>query len=185
MGPDDWEQQVLFGNAVSPIPELARIKHGHISARQLRPHMSDNVWESYFKFGFVRNPFDRFVSTCFFLNRNNPDFATGAVAFMKRALTMPRFRQRVLVIPQVQLLTDSDGEIALDYVGRYEDLQNSYDDICEQAGIATTELGRKNPSEHNAYAEYYDDELTELVADFYKDDLRSFSYELESRSARN
>ena len=176
---------MLFGNAKSPIPEIARIQHGHVSARQLRPHVSDDVWKSYFKFGFVRNPFDRFVSTCFFLNRNNPQFAADAANFMKRALTVPRFQQRVLVIPQARLITDSDGEIALDYVGRYEDLQNCYDQICERAGIATTSLGRKNPSEHKAYADYYDDELTERVADFYKDDLRRFSYELESGSARN
>ena len=185
LGPDDWEQQVLFGNAASPIPEIARIQHGHVSARQLRPHVSDDVWESYFKFGFVRNPFDRFVSTCFFLNRNNPDFAAGAVTFMKRALTVPRFRQRVLVTPQVRLLTDSDGAIALDYVGRYEELQNSYDEICDRIGIARTELGRKNPSEHKAYTEYYDDELAELVGKFYEGDLKTFSYAFESESPRN
>ena len=63
---DDWEQQVLYGEQALPIPEIARLKHGHISAEQIRPHLDDAIWNEYFKFAFVRNPFDRFVSTCFF-----------------------------------------------------------------------------------------------------------------------
>ena len=143
MGPDDWEQQVLFGEQILPIPQLARLRHGHISAQEVRPHLEPGVWDDYFKFGFVRNPFDRFVSTCFFLNRDAPNFADSAVAFMKDRLSRARFRQRILVRPQHLQLCDADGEVALDFVGRYEDLQHSYDIICERIGIPGTPLSRR------------------------------------------
>ena len=104
---------------------------------------------------------------------------------MKQALAVNRFRRRVLVMPQNLLLTDNDGKVVVDAVGRYESLQQSYDEICPRIGIPTTELGRKNPSVHDAYAEYYDEELRELVAEFYKDDLRLFSYEFDSRALMN
>ena len=175
-GPDDWEQQVLFGKQSLPIPEISAIGHGHISANEIRPHLSATVWEDYFKFAFVRNPFDRFVSTCFFLNRGNPDFAEGAVSFMKERLPRQRFRQRVLVRPQYQQICTSDSQVALDFVGRYENLQQSYDTICERVGIPTTELARKNSSNHSNYNSYYDDDLQQLVGEYYKDDLRIFSY---------
>ena len=184
-GPDDWEQQVLFGEQYLPIPEIARIKHGHVSVRQIQQHLDADVWNSYFKFGFVRNPFDRYVSTCFFLNRNQPDFPASARTFMKRALTVPRFRQRILVRPQnLQLLAD-DGEIALDAVGRYESLQQSYDDLCRQIGIPAKDLERKNPSRHAAYTEYYDDELRDIVGEYYQDDLSIFGYDFPPSEPTN
>jgi len=173
---NDWEQQVLYGEQYLPFPELARLQHGHISAEQIQPHLDADVWQDYFKFGFVRNPFDRFVSTCFFLNRDNPAFAETAVRFMKDRLPRDRFQKRVLVRPQHQQLCWPDGEIALDYVGRYESLQQSYDEICERIGISSTELGQKNSSKHATFDSYYDAELQELVGDFYANDLRIFNY---------
>lgn len=180
LGPDDWEQQTLFGKNALPIPDIARLEHGHISVRQIQPQLPLDVWNGYFKFAFVRNPFDRFISTCFFLNGQNPDFARMATAFMKERLGYRRFRERVLVVPQSRLLTDDDGSIAVDYVGRYEKLQQSYVEICDRIGIPTSRLGRKNPSKHASYLEYYDAELKERVADFYRDDLSLFGYEFES-----
>ena len=168
---------MLFGRQTLPIPEIARIGHGHVTVQQIRPHLEPCTWDTYFKFGFVRNPFDRYVSTCFFLNRGTSDFANTAQDFMKRALSVPRFRERALVRPQYLQLSGSGGEIALDFVGRFEQLQESYDRICERVGVPTTDLSRRNPSEHAAYTDYYDDELKEIVADFYAEDLRRFDYD--------
>ena len=177
LGPEDWEQQVLFGKQFLPLPEIAKIQHGHITAREIRPHLDVATWDSYLKFGFVRNPFDRYVSTCFFLNRGNPEFAGSAGAFLKRALSVPRFRQRVLVRPQHLQLTDDSGQLALDMVGRYETLQQSYDEICERLGLPSIDLTRKNPSTHAAYTDYYDEELRDIVAEFYSEDLQLFGYD--------
>jgi hypothetical protein len=177
---DDWEQQVLFGQQYLPIPELASIGHGHISVTQLRPHLPSETWDSYFKFGFVRNPFDRFVSTCFFLNRKNPRFNKNPTASMKQALSFDRFRQRVLVRPQVQQLTDDQGNVAVDFVGRYEDLQQSVDAIFDRLSLPATELPMKNTSQHGAFTEYYDDDLKSMVGGFYEKDLRVFNYDFGS-----
>lgn len=180
MGPDDWEQQKLFGKQSLPIPELARIQHGHISARQIRPHLDADIWDTYFKFGLVRNPYDRFVSTCFFLQRDNPNFASSATQVMKKALRKARFRDRVLVKPQYLQLTDDDGAVQLDYVGRYETLQQSYDEICNRLNLRTTRLSRNNTSLHKTFSDYYDDELKQLVQDLYAQDLQMFGYEFPS-----
>ena len=95
---------------------------------------------------------------------------------MRAALGRERFRQRILVFPQSDLLTDTNGKILVDYVGQYEDLQNSYDHICKQLKLPTQQLESKNRSEHKAYASYYDDALQESVADFYKSDFDIFGY---------
>ena len=176
----DWEQQVLFGQQYLPIEQLASIGHGHISVTQLRPHLPAETWDSYFKFGFVRNPFDRYVSTCFFLNRNNPEFGKNAISWMKKALSIERFAQRILVTPQAVQLTDEQGRIALDFVGRYEELQQSFDTIFEHLKLPSTRLPVKNTSQHATYTKYYDDELKEIVGRYYEQDLKLFDYEFPS-----
>ena len=175
-GPDDWEQQILFGEQLSPIPEIAKIQHGHISAQQIVPYLDKAAWESYFKFAIVRNPFDRFISICFFLNRNNPKFLETPLLWMKSAIVAPRFRERVLVKPQYLQLTDAQGSMAMDYVGRYEALQDSIDEICKRLQIESTPLKKRNASEHKQYREYYDDELISAVEAFYQEDLTRFNY---------
>jgi len=117
---DDWEQQVLFGEQSIPVAEIATIKHGHISVKQLTSALTEPKWGGYFSFGFVRNPFDRFVSICAFLNRENPRFKSNSLLWMKMALERPAFRARILVTPQSELLTIADGELGVDFVGRYE-----------------------------------------------------------------
>ena len=177
LGEDDWEQQALFGKQTIPVPGIAAIGHGHVSFQQARACLPAQTWSSYFKFGFVRNPFDRFVSACFFLNRRNPGFAGHEVEFMRRAIARERFRQRVLALPQYRLLADENDAPALDYVGRYETLQESFDEICLRIGIAPSALGRRNESRHRGYEGYYDASLKEAVAEYYRKDFALFGYD--------
>jgi len=176
MGEGDWEQQVLFGKQSLPIPEIAKLQHGHISVTQIRPHLSKEIWQEYFKFAFVRNPFDRFVSVCFFLNRNNPQFATRALRRMKASISNEGFRQRLLVRPQVFQLMNEDKHIPLDYVGRYEDVQQSLDHVLDHLDLPHTQLESKNASNHRAYSSYYDEELREMVSAYYREDFDKLNY---------
>jgi hypothetical protein len=185
LGEGDWQQQILFGKDQLPIPALAAKEHGHLSVREVLPHLPADVWRSYFKFAFVRNPFDRFVSTCFFLFRKEPEFAKAATVSMKRALGVTGFRRRVLVLPQSSLLTGPDGDLAPDFIGRFEDLQASYNEVCRRISITTIDLETLNPSEHDQYAEYYDEQLKQMVTDFYRDDLINFGYQFESAAPTN
>ena len=176
LGKDDWQQQSLTGSARLPIPELARIGHGHISLRQVQAHLPSEIWRDYFKFAMVRNPYERYVSACTFLNRRNPAYAGREMAFMKVALTRQRFRQRVLVRPQEALLVDDAGVVGLDFVGRYERLQSSFDHVCERTGIPPIRLTRRNASHYGDYRRYYDGALLEQVNIFYRADFHRFDY---------
>ena len=175
-GPDDWEQQILFGKQCLPIPEIAKIQHGHISVQQISPHLEAAIWQNYLKFAIVRNPFDRFISICFFLNRKNPLFIETPLQWMKSAIKVPQFRERVIVKPQYLQLIDAQGEIAMDYVGRYEHLQLSVDEICNRLQIKAVPLEIRNASAHKQYREYYDDELKSAVEMVYREDLKQFNY---------
>ena len=179
LGPNDWQQQALFGKDVAPIPEIAEVGHGHVSARDAKRYLPPEIWNDYLKFAFVRNPFDRFVSTCSFLFRNDERFADAATEILKDALRRPRFRRRVLVRPQVSMLRATDERLAMDFVGRFEDLQSSYEHVCERLGLPVSDLQRLNVSQRGSYADYFDDELANMVIDYYRDDFQALDYATE------
>lgn len=176
MGPRDLEQVGLFVKKHFPIPELARLQHGHLSLQQVRPYMRPEEWDAFFKFAFVRNPFDRFISYCAFMTRDQGQFERDPKGVMRHMLERPPMRH-ILFQPQHLLLTDADGALLADYVGRVEEMQRSYDQICEQIGIPTSRLEKVNASKRLDYRDYYDQPLVDGVAKLYSRDLALFGYE--------
>ena len=179
LGDEDWQQQSLTERVRLPVPALARVGHGHLTLRQVRANLPETVWREYFKFACVRNPYDRFVSVCAMLNRRNPDYRGRETAFMKRAIQVGRFQQRVLVRPQWDMLVDEAGELGMDFIGRYESLQQSFEKACRRIGIPAQRLAQSNATDHRDYTTYYDDELLGLVNVFYRRDFDSLGYEVE------
>jgi hypothetical protein len=179
LGANDLEQVGLFVNKRFPFAEFADIRHGHISLQQIRPCLDEGQFENYFKFAFVRNPFDRFVSYCAFMSRETGHFARDARGFMKQVLFEIRPEQHILFQPQHLLLTDADGRLLSDHVGRVEDMQASYDHACRKLGFESTALGRVNSSQRGDYRKYYDAELSAGVGDYYRRDLELFGYSFD------
>ena len=176
LGEGDWQQQALRGSERLPVAALARIGHGHISLRQAQACLPEEISSGYFKFALARNPYDRLVSACCFLNRRNPSFAGSEASFMKQALGSASFRQRALIRPQTDLLMDEAGAMGMDFVGRYEQLQASFDEACQSIGLPPTPLARLNASQHAHYPSYYDAELLDMATAFYRRDLHWLGY---------
>jgi hypothetical protein len=176
MGPQDLEQVGLFVQRQLPIPELARIGHGHISLAQLRPYLKPEEFESFFKFAFVRNPFDRFVSYASFITREVGHFDRDPQKVMRYFIANPPM-DHILFRPQHELVTDGKGELLTDYVGRVEQMQESYDAVAAKIGIPTAVLDKVNASKRLDYRQYYDQALIDGVAKLYARDLELFGYE--------
>jgi Sulfotransferase family len=176
LGPEDIEQVGLFVQKKFPIPDLAALQHGHISLRQLRPHLPPEQFESFFKFAFVRNPFDRFVSYCSFMTRFKGEFLANPQQVMAYFLQNPP-RQHVLFWPQNMFIADENGELLTDYVGRVEEMQQSYDEVARRIGVPTTQLEKVNTSTRSDFRTYYTPPLVDGVARLYARDLELFGYE--------
>ncbi len=182
LGAGDAEQVSLFEQGKLPYPELARINHGHISAAQLRPHLGDVEFDAYFKFSFVRNPFARFVSYAAFMGRKQGEFERAPQQFMKHLLDTVQPYDHILFRPQYEFVTDADGRLLVDAVGRVETMQESWDAICVRIGITPAQLAITNQSRHSDYVEYYDAELIERIAGLYHRDFELFGYPLSGPS---
>jgi hypothetical protein len=176
MGPQDMEQVGLFVQKQFPIPELARLQHGHLSLEQVRPYFPPDEFESFFKFAFVRNPFDRFISYCAFMTRVQGQFEKDPQRVMHHYLVQPPL-QHILFQPQHSFVADEHGQLLTNEVGRVEEMQASFDDICRRIGIPSSKLEKVNSSKRRGYREYYDDVLVDGVARLYARDLELFGYE--------
>lgn len=176
LGPDDIEQVGLFVNKRFPFDEIAQLQHGHLSVRQVRPYLGDAVCDEYFKFTFVRNPFDRFVSYCAFMTRQQGAFDRDPQGTMRRILFELRPMDHVHFQPQYTLLTNDAGALEMDFIGRVERMQDDYDAICARIGIPSRPLDRVNSSRRGDYRQYYDRALMEGVAALYRGDLERFGY---------
>jgi hypothetical protein len=176
MGAGDMEQVGLFVKRQFPIADLAKVGHGHISLEQLRKFMDPAKFAEYFKFAFVRNPFDRFISYCSFITRERGAFKTDPQKVMRRVLANPP-SEHVLFWPQNTFLVDGEGKLLTDYIGRVETMQQSFEFIASKIGVPAVQLQKVNATERSAYRDYYDQELIDGVAKLYADDLRLFEYD--------
>jgi Sulfotransferase family len=174
----DQEQVGLFVRKSFDTPELANIGHGHLSVQQVESVLGE-VFRDYFKFAFVRNPYDRFVSFCAFMTREGGQFHENPRAVMRLFIRDRPPVEHILFRPQHELLCDVQGRLAMDFVGRSERTQADYEQICARLGFPAETLGKVNSSTHRDYRDYYDDELRDRVGAYYARDLELFGYDFD------
>lgn len=168
-------------------PQRGTVTFGHQSYTQLveKGLVSREFDKRAFKFAFVRNPFDRTVSLFHYLKKTrhlheNTSFRTFCYLIRDRAFqSVGLFNHYGLsqCSPQSDWLVDSQGKLIVDFIGRFENMQEDYEKLSRQLGSKTKSLMHLNKTEREDYLDYYDDECREIVASFYQGDLERFDYQ--------
>ena len=139
--------------------------------------------KNHFKFTFVRNPWDRFVSCYFYFKKYGRrlgfDELTGEIVnrysnFNEFCLNLNKALLNIKSphFKQMSFWIDSP----IDFIGRFENLQEDFNKICDKIGIPQQTLPHNNKSNHKHYTEYYNDETREIVAQQYAKDIEHFDY---------
>jgi hypothetical protein len=74
----------------------------------------------------------------------------------------------------VEFITDEGGKLMVDYICRFEDLQNDFDKVCKKLNFPRVELQKINVTDSANRTGIFDSELTEMVRDFYRRDFELF-----------
>jgi hypothetical protein len=157
----------------------------HYTIQQIIKSIDRHRFDSYYKFAFVRNPWDRLVSYVAWLD--------GKWA-REEALADNEFRPFVLRLferwergeplgplrPQLDYLTDAQGSLAVDFVGRVENVESDWEEVKGAVGKRLPDLPRRMKSTHAHYSSHYDSELRELCSRIYADDVNTFGYAFTS-----
>ena len=169
----------------SKLPRHARI----IAAREMLPR---ELFDKLFKFAFVRNPWDLQVSSWHHLRKERPHLVKDIPdfpSFIRWKLDPERPYQYHIdtsIERQVDYLKDLDGTILVDFIGKYENLQEDYEEVCRRIGIKPPPLPHKRQAKgRTAYSDYYDEETRTLVADFFREDIETFGYVFDQPVPKN
>ncbi len=88
-------------------------------------------------------------------------------------------RDRIEWWNQIDIISDLDGRKLVDYILRFEHLEDMWNRMFEQLGHEPPKLPKKNTSKHKHYSEYYDDETCKFVGHLFKKDIETFGYEFK------
>jgi len=165
-------------------------------------NLDKEKFDRYFKFAFVRNPWDRIVSE-YKYRRHAGRYSFKE--FLFNHLPAPSWSDEYChIIPQYDFVYGDNDKLLVDYVGKFENIDNDFKDICDKLEIAEIKLPHKNRSlslfrrenslyqvlrtikdtisikqkintfEH--YTQYYDSETIKYIETLYSNDIRAFNY---------
>jgi hypothetical protein len=152
----------------------------HLLASQIRQEVGREVFGDYFKFAVVRNPWDRAVSQ-YSYTRIRTDLheligMTEETSFSEY-LTLIEGHEHVQWQTQFDFLHDSDGVILVDFVARFERLEQDARTIFSRLNIDDRTLPHSNASNRRPYHEYFDASSKRRVERLYGQDIEAFGYE--------
>jgi sulfotransferase famil protein len=169
----------------------------HFTVQDLEANLGSGFLAGAYKFAFVRNPWDRFVSEYEWRRRSwmqkdpgdDRAFFYGerqlsSLAAFTRVLELPP-RERMdarggldsHVEPQSSFLRDAGGALAADFVGRYETFETDLRHVLAHLGRSVTAVPRMMASRrHSDYRVYYSPYTRAAVEAFYADDIAEFGY---------
>jgi len=145
----------------------------HYSIKEAKRIIKPKYWDTYFKFGIVRNPYDRLVSW-YSVCQQRPEWAGNPM--VDHARSKNTFDEFIKDLHPNMKLPQWEKVYACDYIGRYEDFNGSLKFICDTLKIKF-EPRHENGSKHKPYRQYYNSETKKIVQDLFKMDLEVFGYE--------
>jgi hypothetical protein len=195
-----WRRRVTGGN-----PREFQMLTKHSPALEVREQLPPEMWESYFKFAFVRHPVSRAMSFYRYISQKaeqrkrllarnvwyqTPPGRPGDPVHwpaMKVFVATDSFSTFIRhpdiagvpgMQPQSDFVCDEAGEVIVDFVGRYECLEQDMATVQDSIGLPRQRLDRRNASvgRHSTTSGVSEEDLDYLLEKFQVDFVR-FGYD--------
>ena len=179
LGPDDL---VLGGvKEAEKLSSEYLEKHGiykHSSAAEIKAFIGEDTFNSYYKFAFVRNPWEKIVSTYFWFHK------TGWGKGGKGDRVRERSFNEYVTSPFMDELSCSsflfeNDTLLVDDFYDISQLQSGLNAVCKKVGLPEIPLSKENASSHTHYSSYYTPQSKAYIAEKYSDDIETFGFTFE------
>jgi hypothetical protein len=171
---------------------------GHLSIMEYGKIFSREEFDSYFKFAFVRNPWDRLADAYYFLKEGrcnerdkkwyeeNLTACKNFGSFVKMWVNPDNIKTYPYFRPQRDYIyLEEDNASAVDFIGYFENLDQDFAYVSNRIGISAELMHlNRTPSSKKDYKAYYDNEMIEIVSDAYRDDIRVLGYNFDNSSLK-
>ena len=176
--------------STKPIPGLpvADRTPQHFTWRELLSCLPPGFPDAAFKFAFVRNPWDRFVSEFLWRRRLRDSrlrygsYLTDLDSFV-RLLDLPPARRKSAagldghLETQTSFLVDETGALSMDFIGRFECFDVDVREVLRRIGVPATNVPHlARGARDGTYRSWFSAYSRGAVESFYRDDVRMFGY---------
>lgn len=157
----------------------------HLTCSQIKEEIGEELYNSYFKFAVVRNPWDKAVSQYLYMIEKQKYLrkfiGMNKWTSFKKYLQLIKKKKHVQWMKQKEFLFDSDGSLGVDVIIRFEDLTTQFESIATQLGLTEIQLPHANKSKKDRmhYSSYYDQETINMISEMYQEDIDQFDYQFE------
>jgi chondroitin 4-sulfotransferase 11 len=154
----------------------------HVLAMKLQDELVTEQWRAAYKFAFVRNPYTWMYSWYRFRQRdslNQPDSPyrdryTGDISFDE---FIHSFYKNEMMLKQSDFIATHRGELLVDFVGRFENLQQDFALVCSKLDITAEHLPRVKVSKIDDAAEAMSASSRQIINDYFSQDFDMFGYD--------
>lgn len=138
-----------------------------------------------FKVAFVRNPFDKIVSWFgYYIQRHKKNKTKkqhieyyGDKYLSGEFIDFVKYGPSFIWKNSVSFLIDNFGKFHVDFIGRYENLYEDMNYICDELKIPKVNNKKYlNKSKHDHYTSYYCNESKKIVSERMRLDIEFFNY---------
>jgi hypothetical protein len=146
--------------------------------REQRLEMGRRQFESYFKFGFVRNPWDRVVS----LYERREALEFRAQMTFDQFVDWIQYSSSTCIHSsphryQLDWFVDPNGKVLADFIGRFERLEQDWAFVARKLGLnEKLPHSRANPRSRH-YTDYYTERTRQVVGEKFRVDIETFGYQ--------
>lgn len=146
--------------------------YNHITAREVKKIVGDQIWDSYYKFCFERNPWDRVMSLYYWRYKKEPRPDLSRFIDSKRLVSLKKRGYAVYTI---------DDNIVVDRVCLFENLANEVEAISGILGFPEKLNLPRAKSSYRSDKRHYRDIITESdnkkIEQIFSKEITRFGYE--------
>jgi hypothetical protein len=146
------------------------LQHLTYSEIELLNLLDNKILKDSIKVAIVRNPFDRAVSSYHHMGKSYKNF----LDFLTHYYTAPDRDHNTLAHkrPQIDYLRDKKGNMVIDYILRFENLEEDFEDFKLKYGISSSKIPHIGKQKSANYLTYYDEKSKKIVEELFQDDFQ-------------